>query len=221
MLKSQGFFKAQQKISSSKIDSLLECIEQIKPNHSYPKSIRYRKNKLYAIRNLIQISSPIKDILSDTIIKNICRGSVIIHSLLFDKITEANFRVPFHQDIVMPHHGADKIVTNVPHKNLPPEILEQLIVMRIHLDDNNIDNGPLQVIPQTHSQGIISDKGISNIVQKKNKHVCTMLRGEILLMKPLLLHSSNRSSSHKHRRVIHLVFAPRSLQIPWFFSESL
>ncbi|MGE8292195.1 MAG: phytanoyl-CoA dioxygenase, partial [Sphingobacterium sp.] len=36
--------------------------------------------------------------------------------------------------------------------------------------------------------------------QKKN---CPVAEGGIMIMKPLLLHSSKRTSNNKHRRVIH------------------
>lgn len=221
----QGFFIASQQLSC--VEALLQCIESVKPNPEYPQSLRLRNNKLYAIRNLIQISPQIKNILHRTFIKDIVENlcgekATIIHSLFFDKIPQANFHVPFHQDVVIPcrDDNTTKIVTGVSHKQLPSKILQQLIAVRIHLDDNNESNGPLEVIPGSHNYGILSDVEIKNSVSQQKAHTCITRRGGVLVMKPLLLHSSKRSISLHPRRVIHLVFSPHLLQQQWYFNES-
>ena len=222
----QGFFVVPQQLSC--VEMLLQCLKDVKPNPEYPQSLRYRKDKLYAIRNLLQISPQIKNILRHTFIKDIVESlcgerAVIIHSLFFDKIHEANFHVPFHQDVVMPYRddSATKIVAGVSYKQLPCEILQQLVAVRIHLDDNDEDNGPLEVVAGSHNYGVLSDAEIKNRTTPQKVDTCVVQCGGVVVMRPLLLHSSKRSLSLDPRRVLHLVFSPDLPEERWFFRESL
>ena len=38
----------------------------------------------------------------------------------------------------------------VPHETAPDEILREMLTLRIHLDDVTEENGPLQVVPESH-----------------------------------------------------------------------
>lgn len=51
--------------------------------------------------------------------------------------------------------------------------------------------------------------------------ICTVAKGGALLMKPLLLHSSSKSSGLGQRRVLHFVFGPRTLPcgLRWAFTD--
>ena len=51
----------------------------------------------------------------------------------------------------------------------------------------------------------------------KNKEgverICEVNKGGILIMKPLILHSSKRTENQKNRRVIHIEFTDKELPI--------
>ena len=76
--------------------------------------------------------------------------------------------------------------------------MENMLAIRLHLDDCGPDNGPLRVIPASHRSLEESTELVEELVAK---------RGEVLAMRPLLMHSSGRATSPTHRRVIHLEFA--------------
>jgi ectoine hydroxylase-related dioxygenase (phytanoyl-CoA dioxygenase family) len=86
----------------------------------------------------------------------------------------------------------------VPHVEAPRPLLENMLALRIHLDDIIEENGPLKVIPGSH-------RGVETRAQQ------TLLAaaGDVLAMRPLVSHCSNRShpDTKRHRRILHLEFA--------------
>jgi ectoine hydroxylase-related dioxygenase (phytanoyl-CoA dioxygenase family) len=86
-----------------------------------------------------------------------------------------------------------------------------LPTIRVHLDDCDIWNGALRVIWGSHKRGRLSHEAISDCIKTEVPAVCAMPRGGVLLMKPLLLHSSSVSAKPFHRRVIHFEFASSEL----------
>ena len=134
-------------------------------------------------------------------------------AIFFDKTPESNWYVTWHQDIII--NVKEKIETDGftgwtkksgVHGVCPPEeILTNTITIRIHLDDAKESNGALKVIPGSH-QKKLSDEEISLIAQNSFSQVCEVDACCVHVMKPLLLHSSSKATTQKHRRVIHLEF---------------
>lgn len=101
------------------------------------------------------------------------------------------------------------------------DILNNIYTIRIHLDDCDETNGALKVLPQTHSNGIIRPETLKDIEGKEV--TCNVKKGGIMIMKPLLMHSSSRSNSDKQRRVIHIELANMNLPngLEWREKQSL
>jgi len=95
--------------------------------------------------------------------------------------------------------------------------LDNTFTIRIHSDDTNKDNGALKVIPKSHNKGVIR-KGSKNWCLK-NEQICEVSKGSVMLMKPLLLHASKRTTNNKRRRVIHLEFNNSKLPEPLRWQE--
>ena len=78
-----------------------------------------------------------------------------------------------------------------------------MLTLRLHLDDVTDENGPLQVLPGSHG-----DDGES---AGSTTAPVTILAsaGDVLAMRPLLLHCSNGShpDTTRHRRILHMEFA--------------
>jgi ectoine hydroxylase-related dioxygenase (phytanoyl-CoA dioxygenase family) len=85
-----------------------------------------------------------------------------------------------------------------------------MIAIRIHLDDCSDDNGALRVIPGSHLAGFLSDDEIRHR-SKEAAVICAVCRGDAILMRPLLLHSSPPAKTPSNRRVVHLEFAAEEL----------
>lgn len=101
----------------------------------------------------------------------------------------------------------------------PLEILQNIFTIRIHLDETNSENGALKVIEKSHSKGIYRPETIDWKTEKES--TCSVSKGGIMIMKPLLLHSSGRTINNKKRRVIHIEFSNVNLPTPLGWSEKL
>jgi ectoine hydroxylase-related dioxygenase (phytanoyl-CoA dioxygenase family) len=85
-----------------------------------------------------------------------------------------------------------------------------MLAIRIHLDDCGEANGPLRVISGSHRDGFLSDAEIQNR-SKESAVDCAAFRGDAILMRPLILHSSPPAVKPSNRRVVHLEFAAAQL----------
>ncbi len=110
----------------------------------------------------------------------------------FDKSPDANWFVPWHQDRA--EDGRER----------PVEVLEDTVTLRIHLDDCGEDNGPIEVILASHEVGRLEAGAIVKVIAGAEPIACLAARGDIVAMRPLLLHRSKRASKPAARRVIHI-----------------
>jgi ectoine hydroxylase-related dioxygenase (phytanoyl-CoA dioxygenase family) len=81
------------------------------------------------------------------------------------------------------------------------------VALRLHLDDSTSENGPLRVLPGTHTSGVLSDAQIRELARRTERVACTVNRGGILVMRPLLVHASSKSLGSAPRRVLHFEYA--------------
>lgn len=140
---------------------------------------------------------------------------VPVRALYFDKSPNANWLVPWHQDLTLavrvraesPGFGPWSVKDGVPHVQPPVACLERMLAVRLHLDAADAANGALRVLPGTHRTGRLAAESIQQLRADRAEHLCAADVGDALLMRPLLLHASSRSDSPRHRRVLHLEFA--------------
>ena len=119
----------------------------------------------------------------------------------FDKSAWSNWFVPWHQDRAA--DGQDR----------PVAMLEQMVALRIHLDDCTEDNGPLDVLPGSHRHGRLDAAAIANLCETTPSLLCLAVRGDIVALRPLIAHRSQRARNPAARRVIHIEYTaahPRS-----------
>lgn len=159
------------------------------------------------------------------------RDLVAVKATLFDKTSDSNWRVHWHQDRViavrdrMSVHGfgpwSQKL--GVPHVEPPQSVLEQMIAVRIHLDECGADNGPLRVISGSHLFGKLDDDAIQRCVDRETSVEVHVPKGAVVLMRPLLVHASAPALLPAHRRVLHIEFAPAEAISPlrWHTSVAL
>ena len=82
-----------------------------------------------------------------------------------------------------------------------------MLSIRIHLDDCDADDGALRVLPGTHRLGRLAAGEISEQHRLDASVACAVREGDVVLMRPLLLHASSAASKAAHRRVIHIDYA--------------
>jgi len=142
-----------------------------------------------------------------------------VRAIFFNKLPEANWKVAWHQDLSIAvdrqldvaGFGPWSIKDGVPHVQPPAEFLEQMVTVRVHLDDCTAENGALRVIPGSHQHGKISSEKMEDIRNTAPETTCVVKAGGVLMMRPLLLHASSPAIRPFHRRVIHIEYAPSDL----------
>ena len=95
----------------------------------------------------------------------------------------------------------------VVYAHAPAHALAKVVALRLHLDDSTLENGPLRVLPGTHTVGVLSDAQIHELAERSEPVVCTVARGGVLVMRPLLVHASSKSVGLVSRRVLHFEYS--------------
>jgi ectoine hydroxylase-related dioxygenase (phytanoyl-CoA dioxygenase family) len=86
-----------------------------------------------------------------------------------------------------------------------------MVTVRLHLDDCDLKNGALKIVPGSHRHGRLGATDISKLTTTKQPAVCELSKGDALLMRPLLLHASSPAENPRHRRVLHIEYAMKEL----------
>ena len=147
------------------------------------------------------------------------QASVAVQCTLFDKSADNNWLVAPHQDLSIP------VQERIPHRDCsgwsekegvlyvqpPVAVLESLVAVRAHLDECGTANGPLRVVPGSHRHGRLSTETAKALREQVGVVECIFRRGDVLVMRPLLLHSSPRARVPGSRRVLHFLFGPSEL----------
>jgi ectoine hydroxylase-related dioxygenase (phytanoyl-CoA dioxygenase family) len=134
---------------------------------------------------------------------------------LFDKSPIANWKVAWHQDTALPltqpkeidGWGPWSMKDGIHYAHAPTRALQKVVALRVQLDPSTAANGPLRVIPGTHSLGVLSDDAVSEIAHERESVECLGGAGSVLMMHPLLIHASSKSKSNVPRRVLHIAYA--------------
>lgn len=146
----------------------------------------------------------------------------LVRLIAFDKSPAANWFVPWHQDrtiaverrAAVAGYGRWTLKDGAVHVEPPVDVLRQMVTLRIHLDDCDEDNGPLECLIGSHRHGRLDRAGINEAVATCEARVCLAVRGDILAMRPLTVHRSQRARLPARRRVLHLEYAGCALPAP-------
>jgi ectoine hydroxylase-related dioxygenase (phytanoyl-CoA dioxygenase family) len=140
---------------------------------------------------------------------------VPFRATLFDKSPAANWLVVWHQDtalpmrerIAVPGWGPWSTKGGVLYAHAPAWALEQVVALRVSLDDSTATNGPLRVLPGTHTSGVLTDDEIARHAKDAPAVDCVASRGGVVAMRPLTIHASSKSTDAAPRRVLHIEYA--------------
>src|ERR1051325_701978 len=197
--------------SENEVNNLIKVIDSAdKDTSSFRKT-----DDLFAIRTFLQTIPEASKIIWNKKITDIVHtffgtDYFVVKSIYFDKPPQSNWFVAWHQDLTVSvdkkseANGFSSWTVKQGQVAVQPtvDILNNIYTIRIHLDDCDETNGALKVLPQTHSNGITRPETLKDIEDKEE--TCNVKKGGIMIMKPLLMHSSSRSTADKQRRVIHI-----------------
>jgi len=182
-------------------------------------------------RNLLRRSSVVREIARSSSVRRVVEkilspAAFAVRALWFDKRSGANWNVGWHQDLMIPVKRRQDLIgftawskkEGVPHVMPPAEVLAGMVTVRLNLDANHADNGPLRVLPGSHRRGILESAAVRVCADKIEPRVCLTEAGGAVVMNPLVLHSSAKSIGVGRRRVLHLEYADFELPPPleWY-----
>ena len=181
-----------------------------------------RSGTRYAIRNAHLVLPGLRSLLEEGVLKDLAadvlqRPVSLVSATLFDKRPGANWFVPPHQDLQVPIQGRieDEDWTNWSVKaeqqyvEPPLNVFQQMLAVRVHLDECPGENGALEVVPRSHRWRLTEDEVA--LIPEQEFQLCPVDAGEVLLMNPLLVHRSRSSQLPLRRRVLHVVYSSSEL----------
>ena len=224
----KGFTIINDVFSEKEINQIIDVINSIDTSKE-----TFRKSEdLFAIRQFLkEVPESHQLIFNDTIKKIINeifgKNYFVVKSIYFDKPEKSNWYVSYHQDLTisvdkkldLSGFGPWTTKQNQFAVQPPIDYLKNIFTIRIHLDDTDENNGALKVVPNSHSKEIYRPETIDWNVE--TEEICSVNKGGIMIMKPLILHGSNRTTNHQKRRVIHIEFSNMELPEEINWSERL
>ena len=228
-LKEKGCLILKSILDEPEISYLINSLAQIKS----AEAVSQKKKSVYGVRNLLNVSPAIKEFAASEKVLEIVRAfsggkAKPVRAIYFDKTAAANWKVPWHQDLTISvkekyetrGFSAWTVKAGICHVQPPVSILENILTLRFHLDDADESNGALKVLEETHLNGRLSADKIQVLKTEANTFLCEASKGDVLVMRPLLVHSSSAGSNPKNRRVIHLEYSSQNLpeKLNWYGS---
>ena len=193
-----------------KINDQISLLPSDTPLHG----IRHANHKIPAIESLVHSKSFV-----EKAIQVLGDYPKAVRVIVFDKTVEKNWTVAWHQDrsicvnkkVTVEGWGPWSMKEGVHHVQPDVNVLNQILTFRVHLDRADKENGCLKVIPKTHLLGLLTQPQIDQISKEREPTFCEVQTGDLVLMKPLILHASNKSKRPNHRRVIHIEYSNHEL----------
>jgi len=181
------------------------------------RGVRERDGGVYAARNILDFAPWIHDAWRAPSLVRFVRDTLgpragLVRGLFFDKPPNQSWALPWHKDVLVAiaptetvpeGYSTPRLRAGVWHTEPPVNVLDGMVTLRIHLDAATVDNGPLEVLTGSH----VTAKEVETREFPAETILCGA--GDVLAMRPLLVHSSGRSreGTDQHRRIVHLEFA--------------
>jgi ectoine hydroxylase-related dioxygenase (phytanoyl-CoA dioxygenase family) len=224
-----GFLIVENAFDNQTVDRLIEELSI----RNFGDAAKQRESVAFGVRNLLNVAPAFREFVNSEDVRKLIepiagKQAQIVRAIFFDKTPEANWKVPFHQDLtiaVKERKEVDGFVSwtmkaNILHVQPPASVLENIVALRVHLDDTDESNGALRVIAGTHRFGRLNAEQPENLKITGETITCRVDSGGAMLMRPLLLHASSVATNASHRRVLHFEFSSEKLNggLQWFGS---
>ena len=143
-----------------------------------------------------------------------------VRAILFDKTANTNWVLGWHQDRTIavaaridgPGFGPWSRKHGLLHVEPTFDILERMVVLRVHLDPVTAGNAPLRIAPGSHRFGRLPEAEIDAAVARCGTHDCLAERGDTWAYGAPILHASKAAETPAGRRVLQIDYS--SDQVP-------
>jgi hypothetical protein len=215
-LERDGFVFLAGIFTTAEVEQMLSSLESALLAENDP-AIRGDDGAVYAARNILTLWPGCATVWKKAALASALRSALgpelgLVRVLYFDKPPGQSWALPWHKDLTVAVRDnrlpsalfrRPTAKAGVPHVEAPVEVLQAMLTVRIHLDEVTDENGPLKVVPGSHRTGKRIELDSAPV---RALHAAA---GDVLLIRPLVLHCSNRShpETTRHRRILHLEFA--------------
>ncbi len=178
------------------------------------KQILHDHGQVYGARNVIDwfpdpLATWFNASMREFVVAVLGPTAGLVRMLYFDKPPEASWSLPWHRDqtiaveeplpaMLAPYSKPTK-KANVRHVEADQTLLGAMLTARVHLDACDANNGALNVLPGSHAVDGHADLASVHVEARA---------GDVLWMRPLLVHASGQGAGLQGRRILHYEFAP-------------
>lgn len=204
-----GYDVVEDVLSPDDIAGLVALVDPLLVDHAERGGVRGVLGRLPELRPVV--TGPLRD----QAVPILGPGAFAVRVLLFDKTPLANWKATWHQDVTIGVTDYREVAGWGPWSRKdgawnvrpPAAVLRRMLTVRLHLDDCGPRNGPVRVVPGTHTLGRLGDPQVEAAIRGVVPIDCVVPAGGVLRMSPLLLHASAPAADPSHRRVLHAEFA--------------
>jgi ectoine hydroxylase-related dioxygenase (phytanoyl-CoA dioxygenase family) len=209
-LSESGYAVIPQLIRSVEVDGIARCIENMASRSAGTRCL-IDAPWCRELSERVAAHKRVRDVLP--------AGGVAVQCSLFIKSVKWNWLVALHQDLSIPvaYRVDSPRCVGWSEKEgevfvqPPVSVLEEILAVRIHVDDCDEQNGALRVVPGSHRSGRLKLAQAHQAREERGETSVSVRRGGAMLMRPLLLHASSKAEVDNPRRVLHFVFGPPTL----------
>lgn len=214
-------------LAAPQVDRLLDHLSRINEGEMSQR----RAGIAFGVRNLLNVVPAARELANSSDLQSLVEAVLgctarVVRGVYFDKHKDANWKVAWHQDLTISvreraeveGYGPWTLKAGIHHVQPPLSILQNMLGVRVHLDQTDEANGALRVFPGSHGQGRMSAEDIARWKERHTNTVCSVNRGGVMLMRPLLLHASSVATHAEHRRVLHFEYSSVDLEggLEWY-----
>ena len=204
-----GFEVLEGVLSVKEVECLLGSLSQLKlePRRGWVRNIESRCKEvaeLVAAEPLMRIAR-----------QHLAGVPKLVRAIYFDKSAERNWSVTWHQDrtvavsgrFAMDGWGPWSSKAGIWHVQPPIAVLEDMLTVRLHLDPTDAGNGCLKIAAGSHLLGLVPSANASAAVEQNSVVYCEVPLGAAVVMRPHVLHASEKSITNAARRVLHFEYS--------------
>jgi len=220
-IEQQGFAVLPGILDSERVARLVSELEAARLQMN--GSVLQSRGQVYGIRNLVDVwPAALPVVRTPSLVAAIGsvlpRGYGLVRSIFFDKPPGRTWSLLWHRDLTIAVRDARSVPgefrrptvkAGVPHVEAPTWLLRGMLTARVALDDVVDENGPLLVIPGSRRDASAEDLPSEQDLAARLRAIL-MRAGDVLLIRPLVVHrsSASRAGTRRHRRTLHFEFAP-------------
>jgi hypothetical protein len=138
-----------------------------------------------------------------------------VRAILLDKSPDSNWRLGWHQDrtiavqqrINVDGFGPWSVKSGQMHVQPPHEVTAGMVTLRVHVDDVDATNAPLEVLPGSHLTGRLSSDEVDRLAAAVPAMSCRAQVGDIWAYATAIVHRSAEQRRPGRRRVLQVDFS--------------